>query len=197
MTKALLFIFTIVLADSVMAQNDPTAVWIFRMEQEAKESFLFRKFQTNNEGFPSSAGLLSKNDTIKYNSGQLFRTCEVSDNKLNGQYKIYYPSGIIYMISLYKNNVLTDSTICYDEKGKIESVIKYISTTQTRQIYFDSNLKRKRIDNIETSPGSNVTFESGYVHSNNESSVNTEYYNPEGLRITKKEYFKLYPEEKE
>jgi hypothetical protein len=190
-------IFTILLTKAVLGQADPTSLWIFRMEQNASESFLYQKLQGNNKGFSSSTGLLTKNDTVNYSSGKIFRICEVSGNKLNGQYKIYYPSGQIYLLSTYKDNILTDSSIIYNNKNKIESVIKYLSPTREQQLYFDTNNKQKRIDNIEITPTTNVTFKSGHVHTNTVKSVQTDYFNPEGQKITKKEYFKLYPDEKE
>ncbi len=189
-------IFIIFLTKTVSGQVDPTSLWIFRMDQNATENFLYKKFQGNNDGFPTSTGLFSKNDTIKYQSGQIFRTCEVSENKLSGQYKIYYPSGQLYLLSIYKNNILTDSSIIYNDKGNIESIIKYLSSTQEQQVYFDGNNKKKRIDNIEIVPTTNVTFKSGYVHTNTDKSVKTDYFNPDGQKIKKKKYFKLYPDEK-
>ena len=197
MKTTIYIILAILITKTVSKQTDPTSLWIFRMDQNATENFLYNKFQGNDEGFPISTGLFSKNDTIKYQSGQIFRTCEVVENKLSGQYKVYYPSGQLYLLSIYKNNILTDSSIIYNDKGKIESIIKYISPTIEQQVYFDSNNKQKRIDNIEIVPTTSVTFKSGYVHTNTDKSVKTEYFNPEGQKITKKEYFKLYPNEKE
>jgi antitoxin component YwqK of YwqJK toxin-antitoxin module len=189
-------IFSILLTKTISGQVDPTSLWIFRMDQNATENFLYEKFQGNNDGFPTSAVLFSKNDTIKYQSGQIFRTCEVSENKLSGQYKIYYPSGQLYLLSIYKNNILTDSSIIYNDKGNIESIIKYISPTQEQQVYFDSNNKQKRIDNIEIVTTTNVTFKSGYVHTNTDKSVKTDYFNSDGQKIKRKKYFKLHPDEK-
>lgn len=188
-------ILTIFLTQKVSGQADPTSLWIFRMEQYGKESNLYEKFQGNREGFTKSAGLLTKNDTLKYSSGQIFRTCEVSESMLNGHYNIYYPSGQPYLISIYKNNVLTDSAIIYNEKGKIESIIRYLTPQKEQQIYFDNNNKIKRVDSIENIPTTNVTFKSGYVHTNTEKGITTEYFNTEGQKIKKKEYYKLYPDE--
>lgn len=196
MKTTIYIILTILLTNNVSGQTDPTSLWIFRIDQNGTENFLYNKFQGSNDGFSTSTGLFSKNDTIKYQSGQIFRTCEVSENNLSGQYKIYYPSGQLYLWSIYKNNILKDSSIIYNDKGKIESIIKYLSPTQEQHIYFDNNNKQKRIDNIELVPTTSVTFKSGYVHTNTDKTVKTEYFNPEGQKITKKEYFKLYPDEK-
>ena len=179
------------------SQTDQTSLWIFRMEQDANESVLYEKLQGSREGFPTSTGLLKNNDTIKYQSGHIFRVCEVVENKLNGYYRVYYPSGQLYLLSTYKDNALKDSTTIYDDKGKIESVIHYLSPTQEQQIFFDSNSKVKRIDHIKIAPTTQVTFNSGYIHTNTEKLITTEYFNPEGSKIKKKKYLELYPGEKQ
>jgi len=195
MKTVIQIILTILLTKTVSGQADPTSLWIFRMEQYAKESNLYEKLNGNRDGFTKSAGLLTQNDTLKYSSGQIFRMCEVSESMLNGHYNIYYPSGQPYLISTYKKNVLTDSAIMYNDKGKIEFIIRYLEPQKEQQIYFDNNNKIKRIDNIENIPTTSVTFKSGYVHTNSEKGITTEYFNTEGQKIKKKEYYKLYPDE--
>jgi antitoxin component YwqK of YwqJK toxin-antitoxin module len=196
MKTTIYIILTFLLGKTLSGQTDPTSLWIFRMEQNATENHLFKKLQGSNNGFPTSTGLFSKHDTLKYQSGTNFRTCEVSENKLSGQYKIYYPAGELYLSSVYKNNILVDSSIIYNERGKIESITKYLSPTQEQRVYFDNNDKVKRIDNIEIVPTNSATFKSGYVHTNTDKVVKTDYFNPDGQKIKRQKYFELYPDEK-
>ena len=82
------------------------------------------------------------------------------------------------MHSKYVNNVPTDSSVIYYENGNVETIIKYISPTMERRIYFDRNIMIKRIDNIEIIPTNKVTFKSGSKHTNTYQSIKTEYFKP-------------------
>lgn len=196
-SKTCVFIFLISLFSNFLSsQEDPTSLWIFRMEQNASEDALFEKLQGNRTNAPTSVGLFSKNDTLKYASGTIFRTCEVANSMLNGSYKIYYPSGKLYSQSIYKNNTLADSSMIYTASGVLESVIYYPDLQTQKQIYFDNNRKIKKIDSINVIPAGSTTFQSGYVHTNTMKQIKTDYFKSDGTSITKKEYYKLHPEEK-
>lgn len=195
--KTTIIIILTALAFMTHGQNpDPTSLWIFRMEQNAQESALYKKFQGNDSGFPNSTGLFQKNDTIRYQTGQIFRTCEVSNHQLQGNYKVYFSNGQIYMSSFYKNNLPTDSTSIYDDSGKLVSVIRHLSRASEQQLHFDQNGKVKRIEDIQITPVSATTFKTGYVHTNTDKIKKTLYFNQQGQPIDKKTYYELYPDEK-
>lgn len=198
--KKIKFLYLLLLTGAVpvlmTSQVDQTSLWIFRMEQYAKEQALFEQLQGNRDGAATSAGLFSKNDTLKYASGVIFRTCEVSHSMLNGVYKMFYPSGKIYFHSIYKNNTLTDSSLIYSDKGHLESLIYYPTSTTEKQVYFDANNIIKKIEFIESIPAGNTTFNSGYVHTNTVKRITTSYFKSDGTSISKKDYYKLYPQEK-
>ena len=198
MKKTCLAFLTLLVALSTYGQtSDPTSLWIFRMEQDAIERNIYTELQGDDIGYPGSTGLFEKDDTLKYNSGHIFRICEVRQNKLNGSYKIFYPSGVLYISSKYNGNIQVDSSQIFSPEAQLESIIRFLSTTNEEQVYYDKNRKVKRIDHIEIIPTSKVTFKSGYVHTNQEKLIQTDYFNSDGKPISKKEYYKLYPEEKE
>lgn len=198
MKKTYLMFLTLLVALSTHGQSsDPTSLWIFRMEQDAIERNIFTELQGDDIGYPGSTGLLEKDDTLKYNSGQIFRICEVRQNKLNGSYKIFYPNGILYISSKYNGNIQVDSSQIFSPQAQLNSVIRFVSTTNEEQVYYDKDRKVKRVDHNEIIPTSKVTFNSGYVHTNHDKLTQTDYYKPDGKPISKKEYYKLYPDEKE
>ncbi|MDI9342165.1 MAG: hypothetical protein QM534_16445 [Sediminibacterium sp.] len=176
--------------------SDPTLLWIFRMEQNARESVLFENFQGSSKGYPNSTGLFKSNDTIRYASGLVFRTCEVSNQQLNGNYKMYFPNGKLYMKCFYKKNQLVDSTSIYNETGKLVSIIRHLSPSIEQEVHFDLNGTIKKVEDIQIVPVSSTTFKSGYVHTNTDKVRKTVYYNPQGQPIDKEAYLKLYPNEK-
>jgi antitoxin component YwqK of YwqJK toxin-antitoxin module len=187
---------------TVFGQNQDVALWKFRMSQSAYE---FQTCLILGGKMNDSAGykLLTENDTVKYKSGQIYRTCEVNNGKLNGYYKMYYPNGQLYVLSTYKNNLLSDSSMVYNSHGQMEYIIKYFSPFLEQKIYLDTNNKIKRIDNITVEDSShevtaleNVNFELIDSVTSDTRSIKSEYYNSEGEIIKRKEYFKLYPEEK-
>lgn len=191
-----IYLSTFISINNVCAQTDPVSVWMFRMEQFVKEKSDYNNLCGNEDGYPNSAGLLTTNDTIRFQSGKIFRTCEVSENCLHGEYKMYYPSGQLYIVSKFNKNFLVDSSIIFNKKGEIEYVIKHISSSEEQKIFYDINKKIKKIDYYKLQPTNKMTFRVINTDTN-EGKLRTIYFDLEGSQIDRTSYYKLHPEEKE
>jgi hypothetical protein len=63
-----------------------------------------------------------------YDSGEIMKSYELKENKLQGEYKEFYENGNVKLVHLYKNGMLIDSSIYYTEMAKIDKILYYITT---------------------------------------------------------------------
>ena len=123
---------------SAFSQEDE--LWALRSEQYAKDEYLFKKFTNRKDStFPTSTGLLKRNDTIHYSNGQFFRLCQVNNNRLHGSYQVFYPNGKIYCNEQYKNGYQSDTSTYFSENGTVLKQIIWITSHKYVTYFFSEN----------------------------------------------------------
>lgn len=167
--------------------NESLELWNLRMEQDAVESHQFRKLTNYSDStFPTSTGLLDKNDTLKYAGGQIFRTCEVSNKRLHGKYIIFYPMGTKFCERKYKQGYQSDTTIYYDQNGLVIEREIWVTDLKLEKEFFskEGTVKKKYVFKYSTRLQD--------THDLPSFSEKRYYYNYSGKKINKEEYYKLY-----
>ena len=178
----------------LLAQNslELKETWTLRIEQSTNEEFIFNELTNNQDkSFSTSIGLLSSNDTLRYNNGKIFRTCNISNNRLNGNYLIYYPNGQLYTKQLFSEGYQKDTSVFYSSSGVISKQIIYLTEIKYITLYYSEKgtLKKKTTSVYKDFPSKYI---GGTKYTNLNTKEKREYYDYQNNIISKDEYYKIY-----